>query len=78
MTLTPEQARALVESVCRACNDDTECTDCANRLAAFAQAELAGKPLDEALVAVRAHLANCRECCEEYEALCLALEALTE
>jgi hypothetical protein len=78
VTLTPEQARALVEAVCRTCPDEMDCGCCFNSLAAFAQAELAGKDLDAALAAVRAHLENCVECCEEYEALRLALEALGE
>lgn len=78
MTLTPEQARALVEAVCRTCHEDIDCGGCLERLAAFAQAELAGKEPDAAIATLRAHLAGCGECREEYEALRLALEALGE
>lgn len=78
MTLTPEQARALIEAVCRTCPDESDCGGCLDRLGAFAQAELAGKTPDAAVAAVRAHLAACGECREEYEALRRALQALGE
>ena len=52
------------------------CDECLDRVSEFAERKLAGRPLPEALLAVDHHLAICRECREEYEALRRALRSL--
>ncbi len=76
MKLTPEAARTLVEMLAQTHDHELECDDCVQRMAAFAETELAGRTLCEALTRVQEHLTACPECREEYELLRDALTAL--
>ena len=78
MDLSAEQIRALIQGL-QECDDELqECNDCLLDLADFAEAELAGRNLCEALTKISGHMDECGECREEYEALRRALEALGE
>ncbi|MGE5246910.1 MAG: hypothetical protein ACM3L8_01080, partial [Verrucomicrobiota bacterium] len=54
------------------------CNECLDRVAEFAERELAGRPISDALEAVRHHLTRCGECREEYEALITVLERMQD
>jgi bacterioferritin-associated ferredoxin len=57
---------------------EIDCGECLDKVAEFAERELAGKPVPDALESVRHHLTRCGECREEYEALLTALVHLQE
>ena len=57
--------------------DEIGCDDCFEQLDRFAELHLAGKDAAEAMPLVQDHLTRCRDCREEFEALLLALQALS-
>ncbi len=67
--LTAEQIKSLVCSIGHTADCEYNCTECHQRVGEFAERQLAGLPLDEALAAVQQHLAICPECLEEFQAL---------
>ncbi len=73
-TLTQEQLAGLVASVNATRDRELNCQECRNFAAEFAERQLAGLPLDEALARVEQHLTICPECNEELLALKRILE----
>ncbi|WP_394836582.1 hypothetical protein LVJ94_06695 [Pendulispora rubella] len=73
MSLTKQEIQWLVEGVLSTREDEIGCDDCLSRVGAYAETVLAGLTIPEALRTVEAHLRDCPECREEYEALLLAL-----
>jgi hypothetical protein len=78
MALTDNQIRALVRAIGLTREQEIDCSECLDRVAEFAERELAGKPVPDALEAVRHHLVRCGECRDEYEALLAALKGMQE
>jgi len=56
--------------------DTLGCDGCYDLMDGFAQAELDGVEVPEALQAVRAHLKQCKCCRDEYDALLTAIRAI--
>ncbi len=73
MTLTNDQIQKLMQLVADATPDQLDCGGCLDQLAEFAETELAGKSIREALECVKVHLRNCPCCQDEYETLLAAL-----
>jgi hypothetical protein len=73
MVLTPADLRLLVHATLVTREDEIGCDTCLDRVAAYAEAHLAGLPTPEALRLVERHLAICSECREEFSALAAAL-----
>ena len=48
---------------------EINCSECQTFVAEFAERQLAGLPLDEALARVEHHIAFCPDCAEELQAL---------
>jgi len=59
-------------------DEEINCDQCLLEMAQFAETELAGRDVPEALAVVRHHLDLCGPCCEEYRALLGALQQLDE
>jgi uncharacterized protein with PIN domain len=78
MVLSDDQIRALVRALGITREQEIDCSECLDRVAEFAERELAGSPIPDALETVRHHLARCGECREEYEALFTALKRMQE
>lgn len=76
MPLSSSELQALVRLITHTREHEIDCSQCLSLVAQFAEAELAGKSIDEGLLAVEHHLTICSECREEYEALRSALEDL--
>ena len=57
---------------------ELNCNECLDKMAEFAERELAGKAVPDALEAVQHHLSICGECSEEYESPLTALQHLKE
>lgn len=74
-TLTKEQLAELAAVVGATREREINCAECGNFAAEFAERQLAGLPLDEALKRVEQHLEICPECREELLALKKILEA---
>ena len=78
MTLSPEQAKALIEMVAATRDQEMTCDECLAAIAEFVEVQLTGTPLNDALQAVQVHLDMCPDCTDEYHVLRQALEALDE
>ena len=67
--LTTEQVKELVRQVGATRERELNCSECQSRFGEFAEKQLAGLPVDEALALVQHHLSLCPECNEEFQAL---------
>lgn len=68
-SLTPQQVEALVCLVAETREQEFDCSQCQHHVSEFAEKQLAGMPLSEALACVEHHLTVCPECREEFRAL---------
>ena len=73
--LTKEQVAGLARMVADTHEHELNCSECLKYAAEFAERQLAGLPLDQALKKVEQHLTICPECREELLALKKILEA---
>ncbi len=75
--LTPKQIKGIVHADGREQTRDHEfnCSECQSFVGEFAERQLAGLPLDEALARVEHHLQLCPDCLEEFLALERVLRA---
>ena len=73
--LTAPQVGELVKLIGQTRDVEFDCGECIAHVGEFAETQLAGRPLDEALAKVEHHLALCPECREEWLALMKILEA---
>lgn len=78
MTLSPEQMDRLMQLLGLTRDVELNCNECLEQVSEYADCELRGKSIPEALRAVEEHLRICGECREEYEALRQALDELGE
>jgi len=69
MALSQEQISSLLGMISSAKEDSLDCDACFDHLAEFAEAELAGQEVPDALKAVETHLHQCGCCKDEYLAL---------
>ncbi len=76
MKLTHQQVSNLIELTVTTKNDSLGCDGCLELMDQFAQADLDGAEMPEALEAVRVHLEQCKCCKDEYEALIIALREI--
>lgn len=74
-TLAPAQTLELLRFVRETRDSEDTCGECLMNLSEFAEKQLVGASLDEALERVEHHLSLCPECAEEYRALKRILEA---
>jgi len=77
MQLGPHILEAILNAVRQTSTREIGCDDCFEQVDKFAELHLAGKSAADALPLVDAHLRNCRECREEFEALGTALAAIS-
>ncbi len=73
MQLSYHQITNLIELAITTKDDSLGCDGCLELMDQFAQAELDGTTIPEALECVRIHLEQCKCCKDEYEALMTAL-----
>ena len=78
MPLTREQIDKLLQLVSGIKDDDLDCDGCFEQIAEFAETELAGLSLSDAMLAVKTHLECCLCCADEYQALLEALRGMGE
>lgn len=76
MDLSRTQVTTLLGLVASTKDDGVDCEGCFGQIAEFADAQLTGKPLPDALVAVQTHLEQCPCCADEYRALLDGLKGL--
>jgi predicted anti-sigma-YlaC factor YlaD len=77
MALDREQVRKLIATVADTREDEIDCDTCLASMAEFAELELVGAEIPEALHRIRAHLEYCSECAEEYRVLLDAVGAVS-
>jgi hypothetical protein len=73
--LAPDRLRAVVRGIMTARPDEIGCAECSEHLARFAEMVKAGARTAAVMPLVQDHLARCRDCREEYEALLVAVRA---
>ncbi|MCG8652837.1 MAG: hypothetical protein MI861_23560 [Pirellulales bacterium] len=78
MSLSKQQIDRLLSLIASAQPDQGGCDSCFEHLAEFAELELQGRPIPEALLAIEVHLQQCPCCRLEYDALLAGLRALEE
>ena len=78
MALTDDQIKVMLDIVASSHPDQLDCDGCFEQIAEFAETELAGKSLSDAMNAVKVHLENCPCCQDEYETLLTALRGANE
>lgn len=78
MSLSEQQISSLLGLVTQTEEDKLDCDTCFNDIAQYAEANLAGAEIPEALKLVERHLQQCPCCKDEYQALRNALSTLTD
>jgi hypothetical protein len=68
----------MVRAIAEVRDREIGCDDCFEKVDQFVELELAGKKPGEALPLVKEHLDRCHNCREEYEALLIAVKAMSE
>jgi len=76
INLEPQTLKRMVRNVFSTRPDEIGCDECFEQLDRFVEMTLAGKNAAEAMPLVQDHMARCRECREEFEALLQALRTL--
>lgn len=74
MSLSEKEIKGLMRLIGLTKDEEINCEQCLSLVAEFAEQNLAGRSVPEALKAVEQHLSICAECKEEYEYLQLALK----
>ena len=75
MKITENQIETLLRFVSKTSDDEISCQTCEDQIAQFAESQLTGKEIPEALRAIEEHLKVCPECSEELEFIRCALES---
>lgn len=69
MPLEKQHLKRLLTSVAETLEEEIGCDDCLAGMAEFAEAQLVGAELSDALQRVQSHIEFCPECAEEYGVL---------
>ena len=77
MALEEGQIRKLLSAVARTATDEIDCDTCLAGMAEFAERELVGTEMSQALARIEAHIEICPECAEEYRVLLEVMSAST-
>jgi len=72
-----QKYKQLIRAIAISHPDEIACDECFEQLDIFAEVTLAGKNVTEAMPLVQDHLDHCRDCREEFEALLVALSAIS-
>ena len=76
MSLSKKEIDGLIRLISLTKDEEINCEQCLSSVAEFAEQELKGKSVPEALKAVEHHLSICAECHEEYTFLQSALRKM--
>lgn len=78
MPLSDKQVATLLSMVIGTEPDSIDCDGCFKHIAEFAEIELAGSEVPDALKAIQRHLEQCPCCKDEFNALIAGLNALDD
>jgi hypothetical protein len=76
MKIEAQRIKQMVRNILTTRPDEIGCDECLGQLDRFVEMELVGKNAAQALPLVQDHLARCRDCHEEFEALLTAVRHL--
>jgi hypothetical protein len=76
MKVEPTRLKNMVRAILSTRPDEIGCEECFEQLDRFVELTLAGQDAAAAMPLVQEHLARCRDCRQEFEALLTALRAL--
>lgn len=71
--LSRRKLSMIMEKIFATRDVELDCDECFGHMDRYAETQLEGKKLDEALLLVEDHLSKCGDCREEYELLAQAL-----
>lgn len=74
MKIPKEQIETLLGFVAKTSTEEISCQTCEDQISQFAEAQLAGKEITDALRLIEEHLKICPECTEELNFIRRALE----
>lgn len=74
--IRPDRLKELVRRVMTTRDEEIDCGGCFEQLDQFVELKLDGKDVSQAMPLVQNHLDRCNGCCEQYEALLVALQEL--
>jgi len=69
MLLEPSKIKLLLDVLILTRDDEVDCDRCFDSMAEFAESQLSGKSVPDALVAIDEHIRICADCAEEFEIL---------
>ncbi len=78
MSLSKKEIDGLMRMISLTKNEEINCEQCLSSVSEFAELELTGKSLSDALKAVEHHLSVCTECHEEYLLLRSAIKKMND
>lgn len=78
MALTQDEIQQLLQLIRSTRDSEINCERCLTLVAEFAERQLSGQPIPEALKCLEHHLSICAECQEEYAALQRAIGEIDE
>ncbi len=73
----PEVVKQIVRGIVTTRSDEIGCDECFEQVDRFTEMVLDGRDAAQALPLVQDHLERCKDCREEFEALVVALRALS-
>ncbi len=76
MKVEPTRLKNMVRAILSTRPDEIGCEECFEQLDRFVELELSGQDTAAAMPLVHDHLARCRDCREEFQALLTALRTL--
>ncbi len=78
MKLSREQIKSLKVVLGKTHESEIDCDECLDHVGEYAELEISGQTIPEALESVSHHLELCQECQEEYQTLLKAIQELAK
>lgn len=69
MLLTQDKIKLLLETLVLTRDDEIDCDECFDSMAEFAENQLSGRSVPEALRLIEGHIRICGDCLEEFNIL---------
>ena len=77
MAVTLDKIETMVRAILTTKEDEIGCDECFSVLDLFIELKMAGKNAAEIMPLVQDHLERCGDCHEEYDAILVALKAIS-
>ena len=78
MLLTQDKIKLLLETLVLKRDDEVDCDECFDSMAEFAESQLSGQSVPEALRLIEGHIQICGDCQEEFNILKESIKDLND